>query len=140
MEIFDEKFKSNKISYVLQCLLASSTVFIILLVLDAKNNAVVISALGASSFIAFTMPERVSSRPRYLIGGYMEGIISGGVIHALLPFISGIFSSGILNYAFFGALAVGLSIFLMVVIQTEHPPAAGLALALIINVSGPSSP
>nr|NKB47258.1 hypothetical protein [Legionellales bacterium] len=33
----------------------------------------------------------------------------------------------------FGALAVGMSIFIMVIFNVEHPPATALALALIIN-------
>jgi len=33
----------------------------------------------------------------------------------------------------FGAIAVGLSIFIMAVTNTEHPPAAGIALGLLIN-------
>ena len=33
----------------------------------------------------------------------------------------------------FGAMSVGLAIFLMVITDTEHPPAAGLALGLILN-------
>ena len=32
-----------------------------------------------------------------------------------------------------GALAVGLAIFVMVITDTEHPPAAGLALGLVLN-------
>jgi CBS-domain-containing membrane protein len=32
-----------------------------------------------------------------------------------------------------GALAVGLAILLMVVANVEHPPAAGLALAFVLN-------
>lgn len=32
-----------------------------------------------------------------------------------------------------GAISVGLSIFLMVITDTEHPPAAGLALAFVLN-------
>ncbi len=33
----------------------------------------------------------------------------------------------------FGALATGLAMFLMVVTKTEHPPAAALALGLVLN-------
>ena len=33
----------------------------------------------------------------------------------------------------FGAISVGLTIFMMVITNTGHPPAASLALGLIIN-------
>jgi CBS-domain-containing membrane protein len=34
---------------------------------------------------------------------------------------------------FFAAIAVGLSIFIMTITNTEHAPAAGIALGLVIN-------
>jgi CBS-domain-containing membrane protein len=37
----------------------------------------------------------------------------------------------------FGAMAVGLAIFVMVITGTAHPPAAGLALELILNEWSP---
>jgi CBS-domain-containing membrane protein len=37
------------------------------------------------------------------------------------------------SYIVFGALAVGLAIFVMVITDTEHPPAAGLALGLVLD-------
>jgi len=33
----------------------------------------------------------------------------------------------------FGAISVGFSVFIMAVINTEHAPAAGIALGLVIN-------
>ena len=36
-------------------------------------------------------------------------------------------------YVVFCALSVGLSIFVMVVTDTEHPPAASLSLGLVLN-------
>ncbi len=33
----------------------------------------------------------------------------------------------------FGALAMGIAMFLMVVTKSEHPPAAALALGLVLN-------
>ena len=66
MKVFDEKFRGNKARYILQCILATLSVLIVLLSLDAMANAVIIAALGASFFIAFTMPEAQVSRPRFL--------------------------------------------------------------------------
>ncbi|HHE04885.1 MAG TPA: HPP family protein, partial [candidate division WOR-3 bacterium] len=38
-----------------------------------------------------------------------------------------------IHYVIFGALSVGISLFLMAITDTEHPPAAGMALGLVIN-------
>ncbi len=50
MKIFDEKSSSNKMRYILQCFLATLSVFVILLLLDAMANAIIIAALGSSTF------------------------------------------------------------------------------------------
>ena len=74
MKVFDEKFRRNKVRYISQCILATLSVFVVLLLLDVITNVAVIAALGASFFIAFTMPEKQVSKPRFLIGGYLEGL------------------------------------------------------------------
>lgn len=135
MRIFDEKFVKNKTRYILQCSLATLSVFIVLLLIDARSHAVVIAVFGASAFTAFTMPEAEVSRPRYLIGGYLVGIAAGSFCHYLLsvplleslPFFKGP------SYVAYGALAVGVATLGMVITDTEPPPAAGLALGLVLN-------
>lgn len=133
--IFDQKFRYNKLRYVGQCSLAALSIFIILLVFNAFSNAAIVAALGASSFIIFGMPHRNSSKPRFLIGGYIVGIVVGLLFSFLktLPFITALPFVASFGYAIFGALGVGLSIFLMSITDTEHPPAAGIALGLVLQ-------
>jgi CBS-domain-containing membrane protein len=104
-------------------------------VFDAMTNAVLIAALGSSVFIVFAMPEAQVSRPRFLIGGYIVGIAMACLCHhlslwSLMTWTSIIHES---SHVVFGAIAVGLAIFVMVITDTEHPPAAGLTLGLIVN-------
>ena len=40
----------------------------------------------------------------------------------------------------FGGLAVGVSIFVMVITDTEHPPAAAVALGFVISPWAPALP
>ena len=127
MAILDKGFREHKLRYVLQCGLATVSVLVVLLILYGMSNAAVIAALGASSFIAFTMPQAQVSRPRFLIGGYVVGAAAGTLCHYLnagIPWQTDVI---------FGALAVGLAIFGMVITDTEHPPAAGLALGLVLG-------
>jgi CBS-domain-containing membrane protein len=131
----DNGLKMRKLRYASQCTLAACSVFAILLLLDAMSDTLAVTVLGASSFIAFTRPESHISKPRLLIGGYVIGIASGCFCHTLcgttglntLPII------GTSHHIVMGALAVGLAIFLMVITGTEHPPAAGLALAFVLG-------
>jgi len=135
MKMFDEKFRSNKARYILQCTLAALSILLVLLSLDAMSNAAVIAALGASFFIAFTMPEAQVSRPRFLIGGYLVGVGAGCLCRYLssVPLLTQLPIIQEFSYVVFGAISVGLAIFVMVITNTEHPPAASVALGLVIN-------
>ena len=133
MQLFDTKLHKHKGRYVGQCLLATASAMVVLLVLDAMSNAAIIASLGASCFIAFTMPHGAISSPRYLVGGYVVGLAVGTGCHWLsrMPLPEGWFL--VHHDVFFGALAIGLATFIMVVTNTEHPPAAGVALGLVVQ-------
>ena len=126
--------RENIRRYALQCSLAAAVVLILLMVLDAVTQTVLIAALGASVFIAFAVPRSLHSSPRCLIGGYLAGILAGSLMATLN--IAFEFSDVVTAHAsmvVFGALATGLAMFLIVVTKTEHPPAAALALGLVLN-------
>jgi CBS-domain-containing membrane protein len=132
---YDKHFRrQNMRRYVMQCSLAGLVVLALLLILDAVTQTVLIAALGSSSFIAFAIPRSLHSGPRHLIGGYVVGITAG----CLMGYI---YHSSHLDHAtlqhatmiIFGALAMSSAMFLMVVTRTEHPPAAALALGLVLN-------
>jgi len=134
MRILDRRFHKHVARYLLQCALATLAVLAILLVLDVITHAVIIASLGASSFIAFAMPHTNASRPRYLVGGYVCGTVSGVAMHALAEAVGDpvLGPWTIRGDVLFGAASVGLAIFLMVITDTEHPPAAGLALGVVL--------
>jgi CBS-domain-containing membrane protein len=117
-----DKFKKLWFYYILQSFLAALVLCIIVLILG-KDKMVVISAIGATSFIAFAMPKSVSAQTRNILGGHLVGLASGAIFFYLIP----------LHHFIEYPCAVGLAIFLMVVLDVEHPPAAGTALAVVIN-------
>jgi len=135
MRFFDENFSRNKARYILQCLLATTAVLVILLILDAIHNAVVIAALGASAFVAFALPHANVSRAKFLVGGYAVAVIVGGACSYLAGLPAPGRSPMVQRYysIIFGALAVGGTIFVMTITETEHPPAAGLALGFVLG-------
>lgn len=137
MKIIDEKVRKNIFNYIFQCLLATSILLISLLFLNVLTETALIASLGATAFIVFAMPKTYASSPRRLIGGYSIGISIGVICH----FIGSLTNSySIINVVLtnnspiiFASIAVGLSIFLMTITNTEHAPAAGIALGLVIN-------
>ena len=107
--------------YILQSFLACITLFILILVLG-KDKTVIISAMAATAFIVFSMPKAVSAQTRNVVGGHFVGILTGTIFY-YTPF----------PYYIEYPLVVGIAIFLMVALDVEHPPAAGTALAVVIN-------
>ena len=131
----DDRLRSNNIRrYALQCSLAAIVVLILLMVLDEVTQTVLIAALGATTFIAFAVPRSLHSSPRCLIGGYVIGVIAGTSMATIEHSIAlQEYLSPHASMILFGALAMGLAMFLMVITKTEHPPAAALALGLVLN-------
>ena len=126
--------RQNLKRYLLQCSLAGLVVLILLSVLDAVTQTVLIAALGSSTFIAFAVPRSPHSDPRHMVGGYLVGIFAGsimGTLHLALDISDP--SVAHASMIVFGALATALAMFVMVVTKTEHPPAAALALGLVLN-------
>ena len=111
--------------YLYQSLLATIVVFVILTLLRMEH-AVVIASIGATAFIVFTMPRNVTAAPRRVIGGHIAGLICGSAF-AFVPHTTTF--TAIIVYS----LAVGTTIFLMVALDVEHPPAGGTALGVAIT-------
>jgi len=135
MKLIDVKVKENLWRYLSQCFLATLTIFAILLFLDILNEAAIIAALGASAFIVFTMPTKYSSEPRRLIGGYIVGVLIGCSFYflSISTEFASLFGNHQLSLAIFASLAVGIAMFIMAVTNSEHAPAAGIALGLVLN-------
>lgn len=124
------EFKILWKNYLYQSFLAALVLFIVLFLLNIEH-AVVIASIGATAFIVFTMPRNITAMPRRVIGGHLIGLFSGSLC-ALIP------QPSILVSIIVYSLAVGISIFLMVTLNAEHPPASGTALGVAITGFSPS--
>ncbi|HPF16236.1 MAG TPA: HPP family protein [Thermotogota bacterium] len=133
--ILDCKFRGHKKEYILQSLITVGIVAVVLLFLDLLADGIVVASIGASSTIAFGNPHDKTAGPRYLIGGYMFGVISGAACAGLVFLIHELFPgvNSDTTMALLGAFSVGLTMFLMVITNTEHPPASALALGLTLD-------
>ncbi len=86
------------------------------------DNIFLIGSFGASSVLIYGIINSPFSQPRNLLGGHLISAIVGVTIHKFIP--TEIWLSS--------AIAVSLSIVLMQVTKTLHPP--GGATALIANI------
>ena len=104
------------------------------MVQDAVFHAAIVVAIASTVFIIFVIPDSVAAVPRKVIGGHVVAVIVGSVLSTILniPAIDVVVKDSSYITDLIAALSVGLSIFLMVMTDTEHLPAAGTALGLII--------
>jgi CBS-domain-containing membrane protein len=118
-------FKRLWLNYIYQSLLATVVIFTVLLLLKIEH-AVVIASIGATAFIVFTMPRNITATPRRVIGGHIVGFICGSTF-AFIP------HPNVLTAIIIYSLAVGTTVFFMVALDVEHPPAGGTALGVAIT-------
>lgn len=126
-KLVDNKYIRFHRNYFLQSFFAALVILILSFSLDIVLKTATVASVGATVFIIFTMPKRLRSRAKVIIGGYIIGVSVGSLAYWVTTFGLGSFSHLII------ALAVGIAIFLMVITDTEHPPAAGACLGLAVE-------
>ena len=87
----------------------------------ASDNLFLIGSFGASSVLVYGVINSPLAQPRNLIGGHVLSALVGVTIHKLVP--------GELWLA--SALAVALSIIVMQITKTLHPPGGATALIAV---------
>ena len=129
MRWIDEKFREDPVHYLTQTLIAFLSIALIAgAMLLLTEEEIVTAALGATAFIVFAMPKHDTARARSVVGGNAIGIGIGLLFSALVRCDT----LSLVPRATFIGLVVALAIFGMVLTDTEHPPAAGNALAFAI--------
>lgn len=123
--IFDPNLRKSWRAYVAQSLLATGVLFIIMWFWGVLAHPILVASIGSTAFILFAVVDTPSAQARDTIGSYALCGLVGGLC-ALIPASLG-------AEAVRGAVAVGLSIFVMVTTDTEHPPASGTSLAFALS-------
>lgn len=127
-----------------QPLIAVFFVMFILFFMDHFANSDVLWAVGAGSlssscYIVFGKPSSSAADPKRIVGGYLIGILTGIVLRLLTMHFHD-FQCGFLGTPHFhvigvvAAFSVGLCLFFMSLLKLEHPPAAGMALVLLVDM------
>ncbi len=129
--ILDQYIHSKWPQYLLQCFLAIVSLFLILIIGDSVMRAAIVVGVASSAFTIFVVPDSIAATPRKVIGGHLVAILIALLIVVLIQVLNINDSRLILNIC--AAVSVGIGIIIMVVTNTEHPPAAGTSLGLIIH-------
>ena len=115
--------------------MATGALIIILLVEDAVFRAAIVVAIASTAFTIFVVPNSVAASPRRVVGGHVVAVVTGSIFSAILqiPGLESVSQDSRYLIDIMAALSVGLGIIVMVSTNTEHPPAAGTALRLVIH-------
>lgn len=103
---------------------------------DDALSAIGASSLGASAFLAFVAHDTAMARARRLISGYAIGIcvgVAGSYCLFLVGHCTGFHCPTGQFDVLISAIAAAVTMLLMVLLASEHPPAVGIAIGLVIR-------
>jgi CBS-domain-containing membrane protein len=106
-----------------------------LLLQDVLLKAAIVVAVASTACIILIVPDSLAASPRKVVGGHAVGVIVGSFFSAILmiPSVEMAVERFRIVLGVIAALSVGISILGMVATNTEHPPAAGTALGLVVH-------
>lgn len=107
------------ITAVIGCFLAISTISYISM---NYNSAFLIASFGASAVILYATPDGIFARPQNLIGGHLLAATTGVILYNLV---------GTTWWSL--SLGVTITILLMMLTSTIHPPAGATAIVAIVG-------
>jgi len=145
VKFLDEKVRRHKWNFVWQSLIAGIYMFFVVLVLDHFAETEILrvigyTSIGSSAFLAFALHQSPVTGARRMIGGYAISITMG-ILCLVLAHGLNHFHVPMLNYhglVICSALAIAGAMFFMAIMDMAHPPAAGLAVGLVLEQwSGP---
>lgn len=129
----DPRFRRRAGRYVIQSAIAAVCLFLILVFEQGVAGAAVTASIASSVFIAFVVPHSVAASTRRVFGGQMVGLAVGSAASIALTSLAGPPGTvGIVTLSTVASVSVGVSIVLMALTETQHPPAAATCLGIVL--------
>ncbi len=121
--IISKSLKEKWFNYLWQSLAAGVITFLILFVFSEIIALIILAGVGSTFFTIFALPKLRTASNRNIIGAY------------LICIVVGLSCTYIYSASLSGGVAISVATLLMVITDTEHPPAAGVALGLAMTPS-----
>lgn len=129
----DPRFRRRAGRYVIQSAIAGACLFLILVFEQGVAGAAVTASIASSVFIAFVVPHSVAASTRRVLGGQILGLAVGSLASfGLLTLVGPVEAVGLILLSTVASVSVGLSIVLMALTETQHPPAAATCLGIVL--------
>lgn len=134
-KLIDEKFRKYPLAYLVQPVMAGLVIMVLMLFQHRLDSSALVAALGASAFTVFTIPHAKSAQSKVLVGGYICGVVAGVACRMLLAaeWLPQPGGDLVIMQIIIAGASVALAMLLMVVLDLEHPPAAAVALGLVVG-------
>ena len=116
--ILSKNLKERWFNYFWQSAAAGLITFLMLFVFSEVIALIILAGVGSTYFTIFALPSNRTASNRNIFGSY------------LICILIGLFCTYIPSASLSGGVSIGVSAFFMVITDTEHPPAAGIALGL----------
>ncbi len=132
VKVFNRKIKKETIKhYVFQSILAGMIFYLGLNLLPfIAEEFVLVAAAGSTAFIVFAMPSSKVADPRRVIGSHLFCGVIGFAFYLTYP--------AYFSFNVAVSLALIVSIFVMVSLWLEHPPAGGTVLFFVVHADLPA--
>ena len=92
-------------------------------------HLVMSTSVASTAFVLFVFPHTATTRYRTVIGGHVVSVGAGFVVIVVATWLP-------LSNSWIYACAIGLSLLVMTLTQTIHPPASGTALTIAMAHTG----
>lgn len=103
---------------------------------DETLSAIGATSLGSTAFLSFVAHDTAMARSRRIISGYIIGLVMGvlGSIALLMTVHCQGFHCQVANLdVVISAATAMLTMVLMLLLSSEHPPAVGIAIGLVLR-------
>lgn len=133
MSTIELQFRKHWRSYLFQSSLAGLVILLAFNLRGLQNDIILVSSLGSSAFLVFSLPTRVTASLKNCFFGHAWGLAAGILAYQSHQWLGS-------GETWFYAASVTVAFLGMVITNTDHPPAAGTALAVAINsITWPSA-
>jgi hypothetical protein len=142
MKLFYKRTKEQNIHLIWQSMLVFVIMFGFMYAIkqfthaDTALGAIGATSLGSSAFLAFVAHDTAMARARRMISGYAIGLIVGAIGSFVLITFSHCHNFDCPTSQLDVLVSAGaamLCMILMVTLSSEHPPAVGIAIGLILR-------
>ena len=128
----DPGFAGAPLRFAIQALVATGVMFAVLAFVHSLSSAAIAAGLASSVVGVFIGPSNRTSRIRSVVGGHVVALVLGSIfsVSLFLAPVDAFLSDNQILFNLSLATAVGASMLLMAITNSEHPPAAGTALGM----------